>query len=75
MALSLTGSKRWPKWKVLKKFAKQHCALNSKKADLAVDEVSSARDKVLPLMHQLSVKHPNFQVVAEAMVLAIKQPF
>ena len=75
MALSLTGSKRWPKWKVLKKFAKQHCALNSKKTDQAVDEVFSARDQVLPLMHELSVKHPDFQVVAEAMVAAIKQSF
>lgn len=75
MALSITGSKRWPKWKVLQKFAKQHCALNSKKIDQAVDEVSSAKDQVLPLIHELSVKHPDFLLVAETMIAAMKQPF
>lgn len=75
MALSLTGSKRWPKWKVLQKFAKQHCALNTQKIDLAVDEVYSARDHILPLLNKLSAQHHDFSIVAETMISAMKQPF
>jgi serine/threonine-protein kinase HipA len=75
MALSLTGSKRWPKWKVLRKFAKQHCALNTQKTDQAVDEVYSARDRVFPLLNKLSDKHCSFLAVAERMISAMKQPF
>ncbi len=75
MALSLTGSKRWPKWKVLQKFAKRHCSLNTKKTDQAVDEVYSARDQILPLLNKLSSQHRDFLVIAETISSAMKQPF
>ncbi|WP_413698568.1 type II toxin-antitoxin system HipA family toxin [Psychromonas sp. KJ10-10] len=41
MALSLTGSKRWPKWKVLVKFAKQHCLLSNKQIEQILQEIES----------------------------------
>lgn len=75
MALSLTGSKRWPKWKVLQKFAKQHCALDNRKIARAVDEVHSARKQVLPLLNRLSDKHPDFRAIAEEMARAMQHPF
>lgn len=43
MALTLIGRKRWPKWVVLEKFAKQHCGLSSKKIDQAVNEVDDEK--------------------------------
>ncbi len=46
MALSLTGSKRWPKWKVLQQFVRQHCGLNSKKINQVVNEVKQASQPV-----------------------------
>lgn len=67
MALSLTGSKRWPKWKVLLQFARQHCALNSKKIDQAADEVEQAVIKTLPLLNELAAQHTNFLPIAETM--------
>jgi len=75
MALSLTGSKRWPKWKVLHQFARQHCGLNSKRIDLAVDEVKAASTKALPLLDNLSKKHREFEKVAEVINSLINQPF
>lgn len=75
MALTLTGSKRWPKWKVLEKFAKQHCALNKQKTDQAVDEVFSARDRVFPLLHKLANTHHGFTIIADTMTATMQQSF
>ena len=36
MALTMGGSKRWPKWKTLQQFAKLQCGLNTKKLNQAV---------------------------------------
>jgi len=74
MALSLTGSKRWPKWKVLQQFGKQHCALNSKKINQATDEVEQASQLILPLLDDLSKQHSNFSPIADTMIKLIKQP-
>ncbi len=75
MALSLTGSKRWPKWKVLQKFAKQHCALKNSMIDQAVDEVHVARDRVLPLLSELAEKHTGFAAVSEVIASNMQRPF
>lgn len=75
MALSLTGSKRWPKWKVLKTFAKQHCLLGNAQIDQAVDEVYSARDRVLPLLGKVTDKHSDFSAIAETMASAMQHSF
>jgi len=64
MALSLTGSKRWPKWKVLYQFATQHCGLSRKKIEQIVQEVESAKSACLPVLQQLSEQHPEFKMIA-----------
>lgn len=75
MALSLTGSKRWPKWKVLQRFAKQHCALKNSTIDQVVDEVHVARTRVLPLFSELSEKHAEFAAIAEVIASKMQRPF
>jgi len=71
MALSLTGSKRWPNWKVLQQFAKQHCALNGKKINQAAGEVEHAATETLPLLNNLAKQHPAFTPIAEKASAAI----
>ena len=73
MALSLTGSKRWPKWKVLQQFARQHCGLNSKQINLAVDEVQQATMLTLPLLSDLVKQHPEFLPIADTMTALLQQ--
>ncbi len=68
MALSLTGSKRWPKWKVLVKFAKQHCLLSNKEIAQIIDEIEHAKLCVLPIIKELSIKHQGFSSIAGEML-------
>lgn len=65
MALSLTGSKRWPKWKVLEKFGRQHCGLTSEKIAKILDEVERACALTLPVLKQLANKATEFKPVAD----------
>lgn len=65
MALTLTGSKRWPKWQVLEKFGKQHCGLNGKKIDQVVHEVEDSATATLPIIEKLIQQQPAFKLVAE----------
>ena len=65
MALTLTGSKRWPKWAVLEKFGKQHCGLTSKKIEQVVYEVEEAAKATLPIITQLIQRQPAFEPVGE----------
>jgi serine/threonine-protein kinase HipA len=65
MALSLTGSKRWPKWKVLVKFGKQHCLLSNKEITQVMDEVDRAKLSVIPIIKALSIKHLDFSHIAD----------
>ena len=67
MALSLTGSKRWPKWKVLQKFARQHCGLNTKKTNQAFEEVMHASQRGLKVLDSLAEKYPSFTPISEVM--------
>ena len=75
MALTLAGSKRWPKWKALNKFARQHCGLNGKDINRALSEVAAASVLVQPLLQQLSCQHEEFSAIAEHISELIKQPF
>lgn len=75
MALSLTGSKRWPKWKTLNQFARQHCGLNGKNISLAVDEVLSAGSKMKYQLNELVENHPDFEQIAETMGGLVSRPF
>jgi len=72
MVLSLTGSKGWPKWKVLQQFAKQHCGLNNKKIDKAVNEVEQAAIQTIPLLNDLAKQHSEFLPIAEIMIKLCK---
>lgn len=64
MALSLTGSKRWPKWKVLEKFGRQHCGLNSEKIEKIVSEIEQACVLTQSTLEQLSAAHVEFEPIA-----------
>ncbi len=75
MALSLTGSKRWPKWKVIQKFGKQHCRLNSKRITQACDEVLAASEQTMPLLDELVGKHRAFEGVADVIQVLMKKSF
>lgn len=75
MALTLAGSKRWPKWKTLNNFARQHCGINGKDIDRALFEVEQARNLVQPLLQKLSQEHKEFTVIAEHISELIKQSF
>ncbi|NRB42241.1 MAG: type II toxin-antitoxin system HipA family toxin [Pseudomonadales bacterium] len=66
MALSLTGSKRWPKWKVLQRFGQQHCLLKNKEIDHIYQQVDEAINQQQYLLSELSQKHADFIVIAEA---------
>lgn len=65
MALSLTGSKRWPKWKVLEKFAKIHCRLNSKQIDQVVNDVEQACIHSRSTLEKLMAAHQQFQPIGD----------
>ncbi|HIP76012.1 MAG TPA: type II toxin-antitoxin system HipA family toxin [Psychromonas hadalis] len=65
MALSLTGSKRRPKWKVLVRFAKQHCMLSNKQISQICSEIDAAKTTCLPLLAELTNKHPGFRCIAD----------
>jgi serine/threonine-protein kinase HipA len=65
MALTLTGSKRWPKWQVLEKFGKQHCGLTSKKIEQIVHEVEESAKITLLVIEKLIQQQPAFKLVGE----------
>jgi serine/threonine-protein kinase HipA len=67
MALTLTGSKRWPKQKVLHSFAKQHCLLGNKQIDEIEEQVEQAIIDSLPLLEELKNKHQGFVEVGNSM--------
>ena len=73
MALSLTGSKRWPKWSVLKTFGKRHCQLSTKDIDCCVSEVEQARERALPLLNDLAKRHESFAPIADVMRELMKE--
>ncbi|MFD2230093.1 type II toxin-antitoxin system HipA family toxin [Alkalimarinus sediminis] len=73
MALSLTGSKRWPKWKVLQRFAVQHCGLNNKNINQAVKEVEQASKVTLSLVNELAQEHEAFSPIAQVMATLMAQ--
>ena len=75
MALTLTGSKCWPNWKVLQQFAKQHCALNNKKTNQAADEVEHAATGTLPLLNNLANQHTTFTPIAEIIINLCRSGF
>lgn len=73
MALTLTGSKRWPKWKVLEKFAKIHCRLNNKTIEKIVSDVEESCTASYSLLEQLMNTHRGFQPIAETIAKLLQQ--
>lgn len=73
MALTLTGSKRWPKWKVLEKFAKIHCRLNNKTIEKIVSDVEESCAASYPLLEQLINTHVGFKPIGEAIGNLLQQ--
>ena len=67
MALTLTGSKRWPKHKVLHSFARQHCLLGNKQIEAIEEQVEQAIKDSLPLLKQLQAKHQGFVGIGNSM--------
>jgi serine/threonine-protein kinase HipA len=65
MALTLTGSKRWPKWKVLEQFAIAHCGLSKKKAALILADVYQGAGETLPILEDLKKQHEGFAELAD----------
>lgn len=68
MALTLTGSKRWPKPKVLKTFGTAHCQLSQAQIEKAEQEVAEGIKTNLPLLSELAQQHSGFQPIAERML-------
>lgn len=73
MALTLTGSKRWPKWKVLERFAKIHCRLDNKIIERIVTDVDAACSASYPLLEQLIATHTGFQPIGEEIGKLLQQ--
>lgn len=73
MALTLTGSKRWPKWKVLEKFGKLHCDLNTKHIDKIIDEIDRACSLVQPQLEELIKRHADFLPIGEKIATLLEQ--
>jgi serine/threonine-protein kinase HipA len=74
MALTLTGSKRWPKRKVLHTFAKQHCQLDAQKVAEIEAEVEQAIQQNLALLGQLQQQYADFAPVSERLYTVLTQP-
>lgn len=73
MALTLMGSKRWPKWKVLEKFAKIYCRLGNKTIDKIVHDVEESCKNSYPLLEQLMDAHSGFQPIGEEIGKLLQQ--
>ena len=65
MALTLSGSKRWPKWKVLEQFAITHCGLSKKKANIILNEIYQAVSLTQPILNDLKRQHVGFSDLAD----------
>lgn len=65
MALSLTGSKRWPKRKVLHTFAANHCQLSMAEIEQAEAEVEQGIRQNIPLLESLQAKHEGFADIGD----------
>ena len=74
MALTLTGSKRWPKRKVLHNFARQHCQLTQQKIKKIEEQVEAAIIANLPLLEQLQHQHAGFVEIGDLMRELFIQP-
>ncbi|OQX14844.1 MAG: hypothetical protein BWK73_08595, partial [Thiothrix lacustris] len=74
MALTLTGSKRWPKRKVLQAFAKQHCLLDAQQIGEIEAAVERAIGQNLSLLERLQQQYAGFAPLAERLHTLLVTP-
>lgn len=74
MALTLTGSKRWPKRKVLHTFAKQHCLLAMRQIEEIEAAVEQAIQQNLLLLDRLQQQYAGFEPIAERLHTLLRMP-
>ncbi|WMP15890.1 type II toxin-antitoxin system HipA family toxin [Thiothrix lacustris] len=74
MALTLTGSKRWPKRKVLQAFAKQHCQLAAQQIGEIEAAVEQAIRQNLPLLERLQQQYAGFAPIGEGLHTLLLTP-
>ena len=75
MALTLGGSKRWPKWKMLQKFGRTQCGLSNKDIERIAGEVEEAASKTLPEIEALSSQHGGFREIGNKLSELMMQSF
>ena len=63
MALTLAGSKRWPKLKMLYRFARSHCGLNGAAIQKIMAELEHAIVLTQPVVSALRERHPDFDAI------------
>lgn len=73
MALTLNGSKRWPKRKLLEKFGREHCRLSSKKMDAVFSDIDNACALGYSLAEQLINSYPDFSPIGEKIIHLLQQ--
>lgn len=74
MALTLTGSKRWPKRKVLHNFARHHCQLDAQQIAASDAAVEQAIQQNLPLLERLQQQYVGFAPIAERLHTLLVTP-
>lgn len=74
MALTLTGSKRWPKRKVLHTFARHHCLLDTQHIEESEAAVEQAIQENLPLLQHLQQQYTGFAPFAERLHKVLVTP-
>ena len=72
MALTLTGSKRWPKSRVLQAFGMNHCQLNRARIIQAEAEVEAGIQANQGLLETLATTHEGFAAIAAGMYRALQ---
>lgn len=72
MALTLTGSKRWPKRKVLHTFARHHCLLDTQQIEASDAAVEKAIQQNLPLLERLQQQYTGFAPIAERLYMLLE---
>ncbi len=67
MALTLVGTKRWPRWRFLSDFGRQHCDLKLQEIDRLAEQVDKACAETSPLLDSLADRFPDFEPVADVL--------
>ncbi len=75
MALTLGGSKRWQKLKMLERFARSHCHLNGTTIKEVIADIEQAVVETLPIIEALKSKHVEFVEIGEHISALMQKGF